>query len=269
MCRWLAYTGRPIHLTDALFKPENSLIRQSQCARWSANATNGDGFGVGWYGDQATPGLFRDVLPAWNDENLRSLAEQIQSGLFFAHVRASTGTATSRTNCHPFRHGRFLFMHNGAIGGFDSLRRELDLAIEPRLYGERRGTTDSETFFYLLLSNGLEADMARAFRRTIGLVEGAMAKAGVNDPFRMTAALTDGEQVMALRYSSDGRSPTLFYGHAALGSGGDGRASDGTATVILSEPLDRESGNWVEVPEARILVAGGGAIMTAPFEPAR
>ncbi|MBM3521755.1 MAG: class II glutamine amidotransferase, partial [Alphaproteobacteria bacterium] len=101
MCRWLAYSGRPVYLEQLLFQPEHSLISQSLRARRSRVTTNGDGFGVGWYGARPEPGLYRDYRPAWNDENLRSLAEQIRSGVFFAHVRASTGTATSRSNCHP------------------------------------------------------------------------------------------------------------------------------------------------------------------------
>ena len=31
-------------------------------------------------------------------------------------MRAATGTATSRANCHPFAHGQHLFMHNGQVG---------------------------------------------------------------------------------------------------------------------------------------------------------
>ena len=40
---------------------------------------------------------------------------QIGSPLFLAHIRAATGTPVEQTNCHPFRHGRWLFMHNGFI----------------------------------------------------------------------------------------------------------------------------------------------------------
>ena len=145
MCRWLAYSGRPIYLDAALFEPEYSLIEQSLHARMTRSTTNGDGFGIGWYGGRERPGLFRDILPAWNDDNLLSVSEQIRSGLFFAHVRASTGTQTSRANCHPFRYGRWLFMHNGAIGGYDQVRHRLDLLIDPALYPGRAGTTDSET----------------------------------------------------------------------------------------------------------------------------
>ena len=88
MCRWLAYCGSPIHLDSLILELENSLINQSRHALQSAAVTNGDGFGIGWYGDRPEPGLFRDFQPAWNDENLRSISSQIRSGLFFAHVRS-------------------------------------------------------------------------------------------------------------------------------------------------------------------------------------
>ena len=144
MCRWLAYQGRPIPIDTLLFKPVNSLIHQSLSAQRGHVPTNGDGFGLGWYGDLRKPGLYRDTMPAWNDFNLRSLSEQIRSRLFFAHVRASTGTSTARVNCHPFRYDRWLFMHNGQIGGWPIVRRELENLIADDLYPFREGSTDSE-----------------------------------------------------------------------------------------------------------------------------
>lgn len=83
MCRWLAYAGAPVFLDSLVSAPEHSLIAQSLRARQSVATTNGDGFGIGWYGDRPEPGLFRDTLPAWNDGNLLSLCEQIRSRLFF------------------------------------------------------------------------------------------------------------------------------------------------------------------------------------------
>src|SRR5215208_5040210 len=107
MCRWLAYSGSPILLEELLYKPEHSLIDQSLHSRLGVETTNGDGFGVGWYGsDTETPAVFHSIEPAWNDRNLREVAGHVQSPLFLAHIRASTGTAVQQTNCHPFRHGR-------------------------------------------------------------------------------------------------------------------------------------------------------------------
>ena len=93
MCRWLAYTGSPILLTDVLYTPVHSLIDQSLHSKLGAETTNGDGFGVGWYGAAAIPGVFRSTEPAWNDQNLRELAGHVTSPLYFAHNRAAIGSA--------------------------------------------------------------------------------------------------------------------------------------------------------------------------------
>jgi len=105
-CRFLAYLGEPIRLADLVCAPAHSLIHQSMRADEGKTPTNGDGFGLGWYAERPEPGLYREGRPAWSNENLRSLCEQVRSRLFFAHVRASTGTATTRANCHPFGHAR-------------------------------------------------------------------------------------------------------------------------------------------------------------------
>lgn len=246
MCRWLTYAGRPIYLDALIFEPENSLIRQSLHARKTSVTTNGDGFGVGWYGGRKVPGIYRDILPAWNDPNLKSLAHQVEACLFFAHVRASTGTATSRANCHPFGLDRWLFMHNGQIGGYDKVRRRLEALLPDELYRHRQGTTDSELFFLLLFVHGLEDDPPGAIRRTIRLVETAAAEAGATEPFRMTAALSDGVRVFAIRHSTDDKPPSLFWGGAA------------DALTVVSEPLDTDLGHWTEVEPERLLIAAAG-----------
>ncbi|MBM3568015.1 MAG: class II glutamine amidotransferase [Alphaproteobacteria bacterium] len=260
MCRWLAYSGAPAYLDDYLFKPANSLIAQSLRARRGGQVvTNGDGFGVGWYGDRIEPGVYRDLRPAWNDENLRSLAEQIRTRLFFAHVRASTGTAVSRSNCHPFRLGNWLFMHNGQIGGFDRVARELDFMIAPELYRQRSGTTDSETLFLLMHTFGLAKDPVAAMRRTVAAVESCMRGHRIEAPLRLTCALTDGQRVIALRHSSDGAAPSLFFGSTA-GPGEDSH-------LILSEPLDEDVSHWSAVEEGMLLTLAEGKVVIAAFEP--
>ncbi|MDH3476211.1 MAG: class II glutamine amidotransferase [Rhodospirillales bacterium] len=269
MCRWLAYSGPPIYLESLIFKPEHSLVDQSRRAHLGASVTNGDGFGVGWYGERPEPGVFRDTRPAWNDENLHSLSQQVRAGTFFAHVRASTGTATERANCHPFRHGSWLFMHNGYIGGFERIRRALAFAVAPALYPRIAGTTDSEAFFYLLLTNGLMADPAAAFAASVGQVLALMAEAGVDEPFKMTAAASDGRAVTALRFASDGAAPSLFYGCGVKLRDGAGAPVEpaGNSVLILSEPLDHVEQQWIAVPESHLLAAGDGGIAVTPFAP--
>ncbi len=150
MCRWLAYTGSPVLLSQVLYTPVHSLIDQSLRSRLEAETTNGDGFGIGWYDAAPAPRVFRSIEPAWNDQNLRELASHVSSPLFFRHVRAVIGSPVQQTNCHPFRHSRWLFMHNGYIDGFATIKRDLVLAVGESLLPEISGTTDTEALFYLV-----------------------------------------------------------------------------------------------------------------------
>jgi glutamine amidotransferase len=149
-------------LEEVLFKPPDNLIDQSLSARRATTPTNGDGFGVGWYGAEDTPGLFRSIRPAWNDSNLRDLAAHVSSGLFLAHVRASSLATVQETNCHPFRYGNWLFVHNGQIKDAGKLRRDMLMEVAPENFGNIQGTTDSELMFHLALTYGLDDDAPRA-----------------------------------------------------------------------------------------------------------
>src|SRR3954462_1537985 len=155
MCRWMAWFGQPLVLEELLFKTQHGIIDQSLHSRLGAETTNGDGFGVGWYGVGNTPGLFHSIEPAGDDANLRELAAHLRSPIVFAHIRASSGTPIQQTNCHPFRHGQWLWMHNGVIAHFQDVKREIMLALAPCRYRVIEGSTDSEAFFFLALTLGL------------------------------------------------------------------------------------------------------------------
>src|SRR5207302_3168783 len=139
--------------------------------RLGAETTIGDGFGIGWYDGEPVPGVFRSIEPAWNDDNLREITAHVRSHLFFAHIRAAIGSAVQQTNCHPFRHGRWLFMHNGYINKLAVMKRDLVLAVDPSLYADIEGQTDSEVLFFLGLTLGLEDDPLAALEQAVGLVE--------------------------------------------------------------------------------------------------
>ena len=264
MCRWLAYSGSPILLERALFSPANSLIDQSLHAKLGAEPTNGDGFGVGWYDDVDTPGVFRSIEPAWNDQNLRELSAHVTSGHFFAHLRAAIGSPVQQTNCHPFRHGRWLFMHNGYVDELARVRRDLLFAIDESLFPNITGTADTEILFYLALSFGLEDDPAEAVARTIGLVEQLGHAKGSKYPFQGTIATTNGEQTWCFRYSSERKSRSLFFSRSVetLRELYPERevvfeVSD-DSRLVVSEPIGDLPGAWMEVPEATYGVMGGG-----------
>ena len=276
MCRWMAYSGDPILADDLLFRPEHSIIDQSLHARLGGVTTNGDGFGIGWYrnGGETAPAIYKGTHPAWNDRNLREVATQIQTPLLFAHVRASSGTPVQRSNCHPFRHGRWLWMHNGSLAGFDEVKRDLLMAVDESLYPEIEGSTDTETLFFLALTFGLADDPPTAVARAVGLAEHVGRRHGVDYPVHMTVAASDGESIWAFRYSSEMATSSLFYStdvaqlrqlHPELAVldrlGNDTR-------FIVSEPLRALPGAWNEVPEGSWALVRPGEQQIQPFQPA-
>jgi predicted glutamine amidotransferase len=274
MCRWLAYSGDPVSMEDLLFKPKNSLVVQSKHSQLGATETNGDGFGVGWYGRLPTPGVFTSIEPAWNDRNLRELAVQATSRRIFAHIRATTGSAVQQTNCHPFRHDRWLWMHNGAIFGFPLVKRELAFAVDPALYPLIEGSTDSELFFYLALTLGLMDDPPGAVARAVGLIEAAGHRMGIDFPIQMTVATTDGSSTWAFRYSSEGRSRSLFHStdiatlKAQYPDNPTLHELSDDARLVVSEPLGDLQGAWQEVPESSCVEVRAGEEEIRPFAPA-
>lgn len=276
MCRWLAYSGSPILLEELLYKPRHSLIDQSQHSRLGVETTNGDGFGVGWYGAAGppAPALFRGVEPAWGDLNLRELARSTSSPLFLAHIRASTGTPVQQTNCHPFRYGQWLWVHNGAIRDFPAVKRELTFAIDPALYPSVHGSTDSEVMFYLALTFGLATEPIAAVERMVGFVESVGRTHGVRDPIQMTVATTDGDRVWAFRYSSERNSRSLFFSTAVstlrslYPENENFRLLSDETRIVVSEPLGELKGAWQPVPESSYGVIQKGADRLGDFHPA-
>lgn len=274
MCRWMAWHGQPLLIEELLLKPKHSLIDQSLHSTMGAETTNGDGFGLGWYGTGDGPGLYRSISPAWADANLRHLAAHIESPLFLAHVRATSGSAVQETNCHPHLHGRWLFVHNGLINSFPTVRRELTLAIDPELFTEIQGSTDSELLFYLALTQGLEHDPLTALERTIGFVEQAAAQHGIDRAIQASIGVSDGERLWAVRYSTEGRSRTLFASadaHAIKQLHPENPRlqllRDGDRLVV-SEPIADLPGAWHEIPESTALtIQPDGAHEMRPFRP--
>jgi glutamine amidotransferase len=269
----MAYYGDPMLVEDLLFKPQHSLIDQSLHSRMGATTTNGDGFGIGWYGDGAVPAVYKNISPAWNDANLHEIARQIRTPLLFAHIRASTGTAVQRSNCHPFRWGRWLWMHNGLLNGFHEIKRDLMLHVDPTIYADMEGSTDSELLFFLALSFGLTDEPIKAVERAVGLVEKVAADHGIVHPVQMTVATTNGDSIWTFRYSSEGRSRSLFFSTEvtrlrALYPDNEVLKGAGDETrLVVSEPLGDLPGAWNEVPESTAGVVRPGVDEMVPFRP--
>jgi glutamine amidotransferase len=244
MCRWIAYRGETIALEHYVTEPEHSLISQSIKALESTASVNGDGFGLGWYGEHPEPGLYREVRPAWADENLRYLCRHLKSHLFFAHVRAATGTPITRQNCHPFACGTWLFMHNGFVGGWPRLRRRIEALIPDAMYPSRIGTTDSEALFLAILGAGVVKNPLNASQSVLSQI--AVMVDEQKEQFRFTAALSNGRDLFAFRYAVNDKANSLYF-----------RETD-DSLLVVSEPIDRDRERWTEVPENHVLVARDG-----------
>ncbi|WP_155370151.1 class II glutamine amidotransferase [Catellatospora vulcania] len=272
MCRWLAYSGSPVLLDDLLYKPKHSLIDQSLHSTLGVETTNGDGFGVGWY-TEGDPGVFHGIGPAWNNRNLRNLAAHIRAPIVLAHIRASTGTPVQESNCHPFQYQNWLWMHNGSITAFPTVKRDLVLKVDPQLYPFIEGSTDSELMFYLALTFGLRDDPPSAVARMVGFVEKTGREHGIEHPIQMTVATSDGDRVWAFRYSSIGDSRSLFYSTnvatlrqlhpdvAVLQHVSD------ESRLVVSEPLGDLPGAWNAVPESTYGVIQEGNDVITAFQP--
>ena len=271
MCRFLCYKGAEILLADLLYRPKHSLILQSFKAAERPEPLNGDGFGVGWYatGITPTPCVFRSLTPAWSNHNLHSLSEHVRSGCFFAHVRAaSPGMDVCEANCHPFQHGRFLWMHNGTIEGFRRIRRRLRASLPDQFYNTIEGTTDSEHAFAVFLQQlgDIERvcsarDMGQALVLTIAQLERWTAEGGFSAPSYYNFAVTDGQSIAAVRYISD---PTKEPASLYYSAGGKYQCTDGICQfaaghgsertiIIASERLNENPADWIRVAPNHVL----------------
>jgi glutamine amidotransferase len=127
--------------------------------------------------------------------------------------------------------------------------------------------------FYLALTFGLEDDPVGAVERMVGFVEETGRSHGVEQPIQMTIATSDGRNIYAFRYSSEGASRSLYFStrmdalralHPDIGELAG--LSDETR-VVVSEPLGDLEGAWHEVPESHVGIIQPGDDELRPFSP--
>lgn len=251
MCRFVAYTGPATLMENLLFKADNSLVTQSKFAKMRVNPVNGDGFGVGWFPEHdVEPGTYVSIEPAWSNRNLLQVAAKIRTKHFFGHIRdASVGMPVSQSNCHPFQFGRFLWMHNGRLDKFDSIRRAIINQLSDRAFNYIKGNTDSEYAFAMFLdqinfdSQASTATMKAALYETINKIMALRVAADAQTNAFINFAVTNGQSMLFTRFcTKEGVRPaSLFYcvDHS-------GNESSKTITVA-SEPLSVDKVNWHKV----------------------
>jgi ergothioneine biosynthesis protein EgtC len=272
MCRHLAYLGPPVSLARLVLAPAHGLYEQSWAPRRQTHGVvNADGFGLGWYpagpeageageigagdaGDPARqPARYRRAVPIWTDQNLPELARAIRSRAVIAAVRSATaGTGQEETAAAPFRDGRFLLSHNGAIPDWIHLPTDLESArgadsgtgtaldpLDPADLLSLEARSDTALLWLLIyreLRRGLAPD------RAVATVIRAVAE--VRPTARLNLLLTDGKSIIATRYGD-----TLWY-----------RTGPGSV-LVASEPDDEEPAAWREVPEDTLLLATAAGVV--------
>lgn len=271
MCRFLAYKGEEVLISNLLTEPYHSLIKQSYCSKLRSEPLNGDGFGLGWYdfAIDSTPGLFTSLTPAWGDRNLERLAAKLRSHCFFAHVRAATaGFELTRLNCHPFQYGRMLWMHNGNVEEFVKIKRRLQSILSDDLFHMIQGTTDSENAFALFLhflgekiDDCSTEEMLTAMKKTLMQLKEWEEESGVVGGSRCNFAVTDGKKMVITRFATHGGvAESLYYSHgehfACLG--GVCQMQDANksnqSVIVSSEPLTEELHDWHEIKPNSIII---------------
>jgi glutamine amidotransferase len=272
MCRFVAYLGKkPALLRDILDAPENSLIIQSKAARKGPSRINADGFGIGWYQKylEESPAIFKSILPAWNDQNLLSLASKVESTCFFGHVRASTVGCVNYENCHPFAYNEFMFMHNGSIFGIEKIRQQLSAELHPTFFRHIKGRTDSEYFFALVMDRLYHlpkeqtplSQMDQAMREAISRINSLQDPFKQDDHARINAVLSNGHEMIITRYTSGNTEDVLplFF---TVGEEWDARTqccsmrlsiAEPEAFIVATEPLTEHSSGWQEIPANHML----------------
>jgi len=299
----MAYHGPPIPLDELLYQPDHSIIQQSVDAREREEPLNGDGWGVGWYDPSLSPepAVYREVRPAWNDENMRRLSPLTETPLYFAHVRAaSPGLAVHQLNCHPFPGGQhtledsrhrdpieegrqeLLFMHNGGLGAYKDVIRRLETELDRETFLGIRGSTDSEHAFAVIqeeLGDAVVdpslADLTTAVRESLAYLERLKHDVGGGDATTCANfCLSDGESIVATRYASpaDATAQSLYVGEAGtfVADGEFVATPDPTgdaATIVASEPLFEDDRVWRSVPRNHLVtVAPDGTTAMDPLD---
>ena len=164
-------------------------------------------------------------------------------------------------------------MHNGSIAQFHDVKRDLMLAVDPSLYPDLEGSTDSEAFFFLALTFGLEDDPPAAVERAVGFIEHVGRGHGIEHPVQMTVATSDGRNLWGFRYSSEGESRSLFYStlvetlRVQYPDNPILHAVSDETRLVVSEPLGDLAGAWNEVPESSYGVIREGQDELHPFTP--
>ncbi len=250
---------------------QNALVSQSE--------EHPDGWGIGWF-HREDAYVVRTASAAQECQRFRKVSAGLRSDTFVAHVRRATVGSLDHLNAHPFRHGRWLFAHNGTLFGLDQgIRQWLTARTDEDLRPHALGDTDSEPLFLYLLSALRQAGQdsegrvpseagatGRAVRGALQALEAAHAALGLERPLT-NLVLTDGRVFVAHRagmpllmstqklHCRD--APTCPAVKVCLLAA---RPADAPVNhlIVASERIAEDENVWEEVPDGATVVLDEG-----------
>ncbi|MBY9076681.1 ergothioneine biosynthesis protein EgtC [Nocardioides sp. WL0053] len=246
MCRHLAYLGAPVPLAEVVLDPSHGLLEQT----WApadmrgSGTVNADGFGVGWYDGDGDALRYRRAVPMWADAGFPDLARRARSSAILAAARNGTvGMPVVETACAPFRHGRWLFSHNGVVAGWPASVERLAAALPVADLLVLDAPTDSAVLWALVRRRLLDGVAPEK------VVESVTTEVGTAAPgSRLNLLLTDGETVAA-----------STWGHSLSVR----EAAD--HVVVASEPFGPDPAAWEPVPDQHLVVADASCATVRPL----
>ena len=202
MCRMFGFRSSvPSRAHRSLVVAENALADQSR--------QHPDGWGIGWF-QEDEPYVLKSANAAHASQRFEAISARLTSHTFIVHVRRATVGLVDSMNAHPFRHGRWIFAHNGTVFQFDAFLRQWVLdRIDASLYPLIHGDTDSEHLFHFLLTRLGEAGVdlngrgqtnattvAQVMRSTAMELDLVAQNEGIGRPI-LNLLLTDGRLMVA------------------------------------------------------------------------
>lgn len=280
MCRLFGFRSvitSQVH--HSLVSADNALMRQSE--------NHPDGWGVGYYVD-GYPHVVKSVATAVSDSLFRRVSGVVSSETVLAHLRRATVGQLSIINSHPFQYGNWIFAHNGQVPNFGTYREALLEKVSPIYRRFILGDTDSEVFFYLLISN-----MARHFdvhrkgtemEEVVDAVKATVAevcevtgmdcycpKASKEDEFYLSFVLTNGHLMLAhqggkqLYFSTYKKKCPERASCPSFSQACEAATTSGFVNhfIVSSEPLHGEN-IWLEMGPGDVAAVDWRMRLTAP-----
>ena len=144
------------------------------------SARHGDGWGIASCNEQAHPQLLIEPTRAKESKAFDQASHNLKTNGALLHLRWATGNlAINEGNTHPFTYRDYSFMHNGALIPPESI----DAFIESKFLALKRGETDSESYFYLIVTEIEKYGVEQGIRSAIKIIRANAVYSSINCMF--------------------------------------------------------------------------------------